>query len=89
MIEKMLDKYYTNKLKDIISTDLITYYLDYQFKEDSDLLYVYVKKKKYDKKHYEILYTFRKRQIITLLFDLEKLSKLIKERVDFYFKGEE
>lgn len=49
--EKKLDEYYSNKMKFIIKEELLLWNLDYKFQELGNIIYLFVKQKKYNDKH--------------------------------------
>lgn len=88
MIEKILDKYLTKKLKKYISTYLLYWYVDSRFVKKGDCIKLQIKKPHYKDETYTTIYYFYEFNSLYYLLDREKLCKEIEESVNKYLKSE-
>jgi hypothetical protein len=91
MIEKMLDKYFTKKLKKHISTYMLHWYIDTRFIEKADHIILQIKKPHYKDETYTTIYDFYEFNSIYYLLDIKNVRKDLEESVNKYleeYKGE-
>ena len=92
MIEKMLDKYYTKKLKDYISSYMTNWFIiDTRIVETKYYILLQIKKPHYKDETYITIHRFHKSNSIYYLLDIKNVCKDIKESVNRYLeenKGE-
>ena len=86
MITKILDNYYTNKLKEFINNEFLTWNLDLKFQKDGEFIDVCIKKRIYDEKMYRRIFYFSKEMAFYWLCKQDELEKLIDERINIYCK---
>ena len=89
MIEKMLDKYFTKKLKNRISTYMMYWYIDTRFIKKADHIILQIKRPHYKDETYTTIYDFYECSSIYYLLDIENVCKDLEESVNKYLnKGE-
>lgn len=89
MKEKMLDKYFTKKLKEYISTYMLNWYIDTRFIKKADHIILQIKKPHYKNETYTTIYDFYEFDSIYYLLNVENVCKDLKESVNKYLnKGE-
>ena len=87
LIEKLLDKYYSNKLKQIVKQELIKWYLDYQFVELNRGIYLEVKKPEYNATQYKLIWSFNKDESLYYVCNYKQLKNDIQDAVDYYYES--
>lgn len=90
MIEKILNKYYSEQIISNIDQFTIPYFIDIKFSQDKNYLglLIYIKRPKYKEEEYIEIATIHNYEYIYWLTNLEKLNKIIIERVEEYCKKE-
>ena len=86
--EKKLDNYYSNKLKIVIEEELSLWYLDYKFQELGNVIYLFVKQKKYNDEQYHIILRFEKEKALYYIANGNDTRKEIQEMLKDYDKWE-
>ena len=82
-IEKILNKYYAKKLMDFICENLLIYYIDKQVIYGEKLVSLYVKRKKWDTKYYELVASFSYDECFKVYINqLKESVKQIRDRVE-------
>lgn len=84
MIDRILDKYYSNKLKHRIDFILSFYNIDYKFESDKTFVNVEIKARQYSKLYYERIYTWRIDNSLENLIDIDNVIKTISNNVNEY-----
>lgn len=87
MIEKLLDKYYSNKLKQLVKQELNKWYLDYQFVELNRGIYLEVKQVEYNATQYKVIWGFNKDEALYHVCNYEKLQEDINEAIHYYYES--
>ena len=90
MIEKILNKYFTKKLKKYTSSYLLRWYIDIRFIEKNNFIELQIKKAHYKDEFFKSIYSFNKSDALFYLLNTEKTFKELKKCVDYYLesKGE-
>lgn len=86
MIEKIIDKYFTKKLKKCISTYLLQWYIDSRFVNRNDYIELQIKKPHYKEETYTTICGFYKPNSLFYLLEIEKQTEKIKGYVDSYLE---
>ncbi len=86
-IEKLLDKYYSNKLKQLVTQELNKWYLDYQFVELNRGIYLEVKKPEYNATQYKVIWSFNKDESLYYVCNYKQLENDIQDAVDYYYES--
>lgn len=87
MIEKILDKYYTNKIKEMIKRNMMFWVnLDIRFIENKNHFELQIKDNKYNDNEYRKILTFDKKESIINICLWRELEETIKKLVERYYK---
>lgn len=88
MIDKILDNYYTRKIKYYVQVlcNYRLYRLDLKYEIKNDYLKMYAKKKKYNKKQYQIVFSISKKDSLLYLVEIKDLLEQINKFLDNYSK---
>ena len=92
LINKMLDNYCTDKLKDQISSVIVSYcILDFKFENSKvcgdDGVRLYIKRPEHKENFYCQIYCWRKRSSFYRLINFEEMIKTIRSSIDSYVEG--
>ena len=85
LINKLLDKYYTNKLIDYIKFVLEDFYIDVTTIKYKNLIKIAVKNPKYNDRQYITIYRFTKEDAFTLMCMYKDVTTEILENYDKYY----
>lgn len=88
MITKILDRYYTNKLKKYLLDETFWYSDDYDFitRESKEKVELLVKKKEFNDNEYQILVSASTSYCLKAIAQFDKVEKQIKENMKKYKK---
>ena len=88
MIDKILDNYYTRKLKYYVKKicNYRLYRLDLKYEIKNGYLKMFVKKKKYNKKQYQLVFSVSKKDSLLYLVAIQDLLNQINKFLDNYSK---
>lgn len=88
MIDKILDNYYTRKLKYYVKKicNYRLYRLDLKYEIKNGYLKMFVKKKKYNKKQYQLVFSVSKKDSLLYLVGIQDLLNQINKFLDNYSK---
>ncbi len=84
MIERILDNYYTKKLKRYLDRILMIYYIDHRYIETNENLELQIKKLEYNDEQYKSITTYKKKDIFIHLCNTDDLYAILKSRLDKY-----
>lgn len=87
MIEKIMDRYFTNKYKKYIEFIIMHYNLDYKFKRKNGETTFYIKKKIY--KDYTKVYSFYDTDTFQFLLEQEETKRIIQHCIELYLRNED
>jgi hypothetical protein len=87
IIEKILDRYYANKLsKEIIDSFIFIYGVDFRIKRCEDRIEICVKKCKYKETEYKAIIHFRLDEAIIHLMRIDETRKYVRELIEEYIE---
>lgn len=86
MIDKILDKYYTKKLKKFLNRELMIYFLNHRYIDKGEFLELQIKDEQYNDKQYKEILTFYKPEIFINLCNQKELRKCLHEAVKRYLE---
>lgn len=88
MIDNILDNYYTRKIKYYVKglCSYRLYRLDLKYEIKNGYLKMFVKKKKYNKKQYQIVFSISKKDSLLHLVEIKDLLNQINKFLDNYSK---
>ena len=88
MIDKILDNYYTRKIKYYVEglCNYRLYRLDLKYEIKNGYLKMFVKKKKYNKKQYQLVFSVSKKDSLLYLVGIQDLLNQINKFLDNYSK---
>ena len=85
IIDKIMDDYYTKKLKAELSHYLLNWFVDKKFVETNECVQLQIKKQEFNDKQYKTIFSFWKEDAFRYLCMQETLKERIYELVDDYF----
>lgn len=85
LINKMLDNYYAEKVKQMIIRDSLSIaFIEYKFEEKEKYVILYIKKPEYKDNLYKEIYAFRKDRALQHLINGKEMSKEVREELANY-----
>lgn len=87
MIEKILDKYFTKKLKNYASSYLLRWFIDTKFIEKNNFIELQIKKPHYKDELFKAIYSFNKSDALYYLLHFDQICKELKKCVVDYLKS--
>ena len=86
MIEKILDKYYTKKLVELIFNDIVIYYIDKRVRYEKDFAIIDIKKRKYSEEYYKELVYISYGESLNTLINYDKIRNSMLNEVERILK---
>lgn len=86
MINKILDKYYSNKLNKYIEGLLLFYTPSFKIEKQKNRVYVYIKKYKYKDEYYKEIFNYNLEDSLFIFTNIKKLDEIINERCKAYME---
>lgn len=87
MIERILDNYFSKKLKKVISERLlIQYFLDTKFIDDKNKFLIKVKRFKYNEKQFKCVWWIWKSDSVERYINIDKTFEKLQKIIDEYLK---
>ena len=86
LMTKILDNYYTEKLKKEISRCRLGYFIDTRFVNTEYGFQFQIKKEEYNEKQYKVVATFYKEDSFYNMCILDKIREIIDDRIRTYLK---
>lgn len=87
MLERILDNYFSKKLKEVISRRLFfQYFLDTKFIDDKNKFLIKVKRTHYNEKQFKCIWWIWKSDSVERYINIDKTFEILQEIIDDYLK---
>lgn len=84
IITKILDNYYSEKLKKLLSRYMLVWYLDKKFIEEHEKISLLIKRPEYNDKQYKEVISFYKDNAFEYMCNQKEIENVLKELVERY-----
>lgn len=84
MIDRILDNYYTKKLKKLLSRYMMGWFLDKKFIEEHEKISLLIKRPEYNDKQYKEVISFYKDNAFEYMCNQKVIENVLKELVERY-----
>lgn len=84
MIDRILDNYYTKKLKKLLSRYMMGWFLDKKFIEEHEKISLLIKRPEYNDKQYKEVISFYKDNAFEYMCNQKEIENVLKELVERY-----
>lgn len=84
MIDRILDNYYTKKLKKLLSRYMMGWFLDKRFIEEHEKISLLIKRPEYNDKQYKEVISFYKDNAFEYMCNQKEIENVLKELVERY-----
>lgn len=84
MIDRILDNYYTKKLKKLLSRYMMGWFLDKRFIEEHEKISLLIKRPEYNDKQYKEVISFYKDNAFEYMCNQKEIENVLKELVKRY-----
>jgi hypothetical protein len=84
IITKILDNYYSEKLKKLLSRYMMRWFLDKRFIEEHERISLLIKRPEYNDKQYKEVISFYKDNAFEYMCNQKEIENVLKELVERY-----